>query len=1158
MTEGRILRIAVALMLCSGTAFAQEGSPAPEQPQPVDGASEPNEASVAGEPAEPAPPKTQLGELADEVERFAREMEAYEADAQRVLEHRYERQRRSVRSRYQSVIDNLTAEERTRRMAAIERFEGFIARYPDNPRYTPDAYFRLAELHFEKSNDAFISTLEAAERQQTQGDEEITDLPDRPDYSRSIELFGILIGGWPNYRNLDGAVYLKGYCLSEMGNEDLALEQFLALVDQFPKSKFAPETWIRIGEFYFDHNQLEPAIAAYAKVIVFGEGPYYDKALYKLAWTYYRNDQFVEAIAHFRELIEYSDEQARKTGRAGSDLRAEAIQYLAVSLQEDDWTGDAIPDEDAGFARVLRYVQGDKAYDVEILRAVGDIFFDNAKYAESVATIRHLLAKFPEYEGNPELHAKMITAYERMQKIDEAFAERTALSTAYGEGSDWHKGNEGNQKVIAEAEEMMEDALIQAATYHHSQAQQLKNKIAEDPTLEEAAIREYELAAGAYEKYLARYPESENAYDLNFFYAECLYYSFRFPAAAAQYGLVRDAKTGEKYREASAFSAILSRQNYVGQLISDGKIEQRASLVDEEVKHEEDQNVDTEDSEIRVIESIPIPEAVEQLIQERIAYFEKGLSNSEDPNRQSVVLYKIGEVYYDYKHLDKARTWFSKLIEKFPDRPVTKSAARNILVSFQMANDWKSMESWAAKLQALDGVVDQEFADNIRTLKVGAIFRTAERLFAEEKYEPAAAEYVRLLDENPGNRFADAALNNAAVAYEKTRRFESATRMYQRLYDEHPRSPFAENALFRVAVNAERFYDFDRSIDSHLKLVGQYKDSSNRPDSLFQAALLQERTQHYRKAAKNYELYAKLYPARSDTAETFYRAARVYQKLSDRRNEIRIYQQFIQRYGRDPKQNERVVEALSKTASLYQEAGQTRAARKGWQQVINEFNRRGLQPATPAANHPARAQFELVELDFRKYAAVKLKGSLRSQGAAIKQLKKMLPNLKQRYAEVTQYKAFEWTLAAFFRVGNLFQLFAEALYDAPIPPGFSPDEEDMYRTQLEDVAIPLEDEAVRSYEVAFAKAREMRVTNRWTKLTLKSLNKYKPADYPLFKEEHPMRVEQPLTPPRLLGVAVEQPASESPASESPASEPPASTPAVDPGKAQADQKTEAP
>ena len=131
----------------------------------------------------------------------------------------------------------------------------------------------------------------------------------------------------------------------------------------------------------------------------------------------------------------------------------------------------------------------------------------------------------------------------------------------------------------------------------------------------------------------------------------------------------------------------------------------------------------------------------------------------------------------------------------------------------------------------------------------------------------------------------------------------------------------------------------------------------------------------------------------------------------------------------------------------------------------------------------------------------------------------MLPKLRDRYGEVVQYKSFDWNLAAFYRLGQLFQIFAQGLYDAPIPSNFSAEEEDLYRTQLEDIAVPLEDEAVKKYEFAYEKAREFRITNEWTKRILESLNKYKPSDYPLFKEERRQVSRLMLTPPTLLSGA---------------------------------------
>jgi hypothetical protein len=58
----------------------------------------------------------------------------------------------------------------------------------------------------------------------------------------------------------------------------------------------------------------------------------------------------------------------------------------------------------------------------------------------------------------------------------------------------------------------------------------------------------------------------------------------------------------------------------------------------------------------------------------------------------------------------------------------------------------------------------------------------------------------------------------------------------------------------------------------------------------------------------------------------------------------------------------------------------------------------------------------------------------------------------------------------------------------------------MYRTQLEDIAIPLEDKAVERYKKTIQKARDEKIVNKWTKKTLNELNKYRPKEFPLYKE----------------------------------------------------------
>src|SRR5690606_13359468 len=134
-------------------------------------------------------------------------------------------------------------------------------------------------------------------------------------------------------------------------------------------------------------------------------------------------------------------------------------------------------------------------------------------------------------------------------------------------------------------------------------------------------------------------------------------------------------------------------------------------------------------------------------------------------------------------------------------------------------------------------------------------FQRAGRLKAAEEhvaaggYEEAADKYIALVDEERQHEFADKAVNNAAVSYEKVRRFDSALRLYERIVKEYPKSDLADDALFRVAVNAEQSYDFDKAVDRYEALVRDYPASPDREAALFNTARLLEAQQRYPEAA---------------------------------------------------------------------------------------------------------------------------------------------------------------------------------------------------------------------------------------------------------------------------------------------------------------------
>ena len=83
---------------------------------------------------------------------------------------------------------------------------------------------------------------------QTSDDIEIP-FPQR-DHREVSAIFSQLINDWPDYRELDAALYARGYSYFEMGEEQLALRDFKSIVQRFPNSDYRIEVWNLIGELH--------------------------------------------------------------------------------------------------------------------------------------------------------------------------------------------------------------------------------------------------------------------------------------------------------------------------------------------------------------------------------------------------------------------------------------------------------------------------------------------------------------------------------------------------------------------------------------------------------------------------------------------------------------------------------------------------------------------------------------------------------------------------------------------------------------------------------------------------------------------------------------------------------------------------------------------
>jgi tetratricopeptide (TPR) repeat protein len=1045
----------------------------------------------------------QLEELSEAVQRYEQESSEYRREVQRLTEKKYQERRARLSDSYEKSISYLEMQEREERLAAIARFEEFLRRYPDEPRYTPNVMFRLAELHYERASDAHLVAMREYEQKLRTWPESAEPPPEpRPDFAPSITLYQKLLAQFPDYRLNDGALYLLGYCLEKQNAFEESRATYQQLIARYPTSRFSTEAWVRIGEYYFDaYNEPEAltrAAQAYEAAIRDTEHPLYDKALYKLAWTYYRMDCFDESVERFISLVDLYE--ARRTSQGdevgGSDLREEALQYTAISFADETWGG--LDKAKAFFVRV-----GPRPYEADVYRRLGDVYFDQTQHETAITAWRLALEKDPLAANAPQIHQKIVQAYERDRRLTESSAEAQRLSALYSPGSQWHQTHQRDPDVLATANNLAEKNLYSSAIYHHQQALVFK----QEGRFDQAKAR-FEMAATAYGQYLERFPRSKNAYEMEFYYAECLYNSLRFGEAAEHYAGVRDSTLGKKYFAEAAFSSVLSWQKQLEADIKAGRLPPPLPLRS------------TERPEGQPVKPSPLSELELKLVAASDLHVAK-LPRSE---RNPAIAYKAAELYYAHDDFPEARRRFEAILQAWPQHEVARFSTNLLVETFLIDQDWKSVEEASGKLAANAQVSPpgSDLHQDLVRFKLASRFKLADQLLAEGRHEEAAAKYIELVDEAPRHEFADKALNNAAVAYEKTHRFDSALQLYERVYREYPSSPLADSALFRVAVNAENSYDFDRAVQSYQQLVKDYPASKDREAALFNTARLLEGQQRYAEAAATLQRYAELFPNAEDAPRNQFRAALLLEKRENWMGTIRALESFVNKFASRPAQVELVVDARRRIGDAWRKLGKERAALRSYEDAAYEFDRRRLKPdARPlAAEAAAYCRFQLAEAELRKFDALKIRGKGKALEYSFTAKRAAVKSVNNAYSRVFPYKRLEWTLAALYRRGYALERFANTLIETPIPPDVKRLGEEAviaYQDLLAQRTATLEDAAVESYAATLQEARKNRISNEWTRRTLESLHRFRPKEYPMLKEPKDAIASDQLYPEGLLG-----------------------------------------
>lgn len=980
----------------------------------------------------------------------------------------------------QSQSDELRALAREKRHQEMEMAKQMLSGGGLEGEQKASMMLRLADLYFQEGRDIYFVEMREYEKKFDAcfEDDSCDTSKMQPDNSesnkwqkQSIKLYRQILTNYPTYARADEATFYLAQALQDTGDRKAALTEYTRLVKTYPESGYVPDSYVQIGEYYFDENDAYKALLAYQKATAFKNSEKYAFALYKLAWCYYNVGEYGKSIETMKGVVAYSMASEEAGQQSNIQLQEEALKDLVRFFADAGEMDEAY----AYFSKL-----GKKELIRSMLKRLAATYFEQGKFEEAVQTYRRLIAEDPNSPDAPEYQAEIISAYNKIGRKEETLAEIDKLLKTYGKNSAWARANATNQEAIEDAQGYIEKNLRKVAIDYHTEAKKLgTGRQARDV---------YGHAETAYRVYLEQFPDNKHTYEMRYAFGELLYTLKNYEEAYEQYMAVVALDPKGKRSEFCAKSAVFAAGEMVKAEEKEGKVEKA--------------------SKDNKTEPVPLSDWEKNKLAALDQYAELFPTNKETKG----MIYEAGYLFYNKNQFKEASDRFRIVIGMDPQSSQAMLAANLILDSFNLVEDWKNLKEVSKAFYDQDNLGNKKFKEETYTVYQNASLKLIEVTLEESgDKKTAASSLVAWYEEFPKAENADLALNNAATYFygEGMRKEAMETRLT--LLENFPKSKFYNSQVAQLGYDYESMADFSSAAAQYEKLFELDKDNENSPDALYSAALFRRALGEWEAAVDNYQKYITAYPDRENVQQVQLEIGMLFEENGQHEKAAKVYQTFYSQ--KDPQgvsADELMYARLHYGLSL-SEMGQSSKATKHYKDSVEWFKaaQEGGAGMTLGVEFAAQMMYILAEPTFDKYMAMTIDGpkskvSQRQEdkvlGDSLMAKAKTLQEVEKLYAEIVATGAGEWGLAALVNLGQAYENMGDSMINSHIPTYLTEDQIEFYRMNLEDTAYQQQEKAVQAYSLALEKSYELNLYNERLALATRRLGQLRPEEYPGLEE----------------------------------------------------------
>jgi len=352
------------------------------------------------------------------------------------------------------------------------------------------------------------------------GDQAIDDLA-KVGPLEAIVLYKKLLDDYPFYQRNDQVLYQMSRAYEELGRIGEAMEVMARLVREFPESRYFDEVQFRRAEYFFMHKKYLDAEDAYTSIVDLGVGSsFYQLALYKLGWTFYKQELYEDGLHRFIALLDHmvsvgydfeQTEDESERNRIDDTFRVISLSFSYLG----------------GADSVVEYftTYGKRVYEDSIYNNLGEYYLGKRRYSDAVATYSAFVNRNPFHRKAPIFHMRVIEINTAGGFPSLVIESKKSFATSYGLQAEYWRYFQPDDRpeVIAS----LKTNLTDLANHYHA--------LYQDPKRVEQKAENFSEALHWYREFLASFPKEQNAPAMNYQLADLLLENHSFNEAAVEY-----------------------------------------------------------------------------------------------------------------------------------------------------------------------------------------------------------------------------------------------------------------------------------------------------------------------------------------------------------------------------------------------------------------------------------------------------------------------------------------------------------------------------------------------------------------------------------------------------------------------------------------------